>query len=192
MAADFYASPFYILNLAAIMTLPGKLPLCWSLDDDIASVDDSVGSWIKQQRLYSHWPTTRSDKDAASSTGAIQHRSKRQRQRRSSTYTLKHNSMSRATARDGDDRSEVSQSSAVSLGNRQILQPTPPSSLAAKRGRSSSPSKKIRQRLEHATPAIKFVGPSSLVDEPESVGELKACMMSAVDGYIPSSLKVCL
>ncbi|KAH6675902.1 hypothetical protein B0J14DRAFT_373878 [Halenospora varia] len=169
-----------------------QIPQSWSSDDAIGSVDALVTAWLKQQR-WLYWPATTSEEDHGSSTNADQHRSKRRR-RCLSAPTPKYKKMPRAANSDRDDASITSQSSAPSaprpaLRDRQILQPTPPSSLAAKRGRSSSPSKKIRQRLEHATPAIRFVAPSSSVDEPTSVREVKGSLMGAVEGYIPRGLQ---
>jgi len=154
-----------------------------SSDVDIASVGASVRSWLNHQKLY------------ASEEDPDQHRQKRLR-RRPSASSLQHKGMSGAIGRDGDDESVASHSSARSLNfvlrDHPILQPTPPSSVAAKRRRSNSPSKRIRQRLEHATPGIKFVAPASSVDEPASVRDVKRCIMAAVERYIPKGLKVCL
>lgn len=96
--------------------------------------------------------------------------------------------------RDSETASNASASSSrttttspISLRNRPILNPTPPST----RHRSPSPTRKVLSQLRYATPSLRVCQPDVRVVEPSMVRDLTSMLVKELTGgVIPMGLKV--
>ncbi|KAH9203980.1 hypothetical protein DL95DRAFT_471897 [Leptodontidium sp. 2 PMI_412] len=82
--------------------------------------------------------------------------------------------------------SRTTTTSSISLRNRPILNPTPPST----RHRSPSPTRKVLSQLRYATPSLRVCQPDVRVVEPSMVRELIGMLVKELTGgVIPMDLK---